>query len=626
MKRFISCLLPFIQRSFFSVVGLICLPLISTAQQDNTYQFTVDLTKVHNDLLTVNLVTPKMNVDTIIYHMPAMVPGTYKVYDFGKYVSKFKAVDNSGKEITVTKTDINSWKIPNAKTLAGISYDVEDTWDTKQKGEFVFEPAGTNFQADTNFVLNNHVLYGYFEGMKRNTYKVNVIHPAGFFGATGLNNVSRDGNKDTYTIPDYMQLVDGPMMYNRPDTVHVFVGGADVLISVYSPHKLVSGHFVADSLRKLLDLQRQYLGGTLPVKNYAFIIYLNGNPDGFQSGSFGALEHSYSSMYCLPEMEQERIAQTVINVSAHEFFHTLTPLSIHSEQIGDFDYNKPQMSQHLWMYEGLTEYAAHHVQAKYGNATLEDFLSVMRSKMINAEDYNEDLSFTKMSKGCLDKYKDEYNNVYQKGALIGMCLDIRLRQLSDGKYGTQEMMRDLSKKYGKEKSFVDDSLFSDIVKLTYPEIGDFFNRYVIGSEMLPYKELLEAVGVDYKRRGTEDVLDPFGGYGFRLDQEGNLRLWPDAVNDFGREMGYQKGDIPVSLNGKALTVASLDKVISDFNANAKEGMKVTLKIKRLENGKWKNKKLKGKLHKVTVAKKHILTPMANPTPEQLKLRKAWINK
>jgi hypothetical protein len=67
-------------------------------------------------------------------------------------------------------------------------------------------------------------------------------------------------------------------------------------------------------------------------------------------------------------------------------------------------------------------------------------------------------------------------------------------------------------------------------------------------------------------------------------------------------------------------------VLNDFDAKAKEGMKVTLKIKRLENGKWKSKKLKGKLHKVTVPKKHILTPMANPTPEQLKLRKAWINK
>lgn len=615
MKKFLSCLLP-----------VFCLPFFSLAQQDNSYQFTVDLTKVHNDQLTVNLVTPKISTDTIIYHMPAMVPGTYKVYDFGKYVKDFKALDNSGKEIATTKADQNSWKIPNAKTLASISYDVEDSWDTEIKGEFIFEPAGTNFQADSNFVLNNHLLYGYFDEMKRNPYKINVIHPAGFFGATGLSNVERKGNSDTYSVPDYMQLVDGPMMYNRPDTAHVLVGGADVLISVYSPNKLVSAKFVADSLRKLLDMQRQYLGGTLPVKNYAFIIYLNGNPNGFKSGSFGALEHSYSSMYCLPEMEQALLAQTIIDVSAHEFFHTLTPLSIHSQEIGDFDYNNPKMSQHLWMYEGLTEYAAHHVQIKYGTVTLEDFLAVMRSKMVNAEEYNEDLSFTKMSKGALDKYEDQYSNVYQKGALIGMCLDIRLRQLSGGAYGTQNMMLDLSKKYGTQRSFVDDSLFSDIVKLTYPEIGDFFNRYVIGGEDLPYKELLEAVGVDYKRRGTQEVLDPFGGYGFRLDQDNNIRLWPETVNDFGKEMGYQKGDVPVSLNGKAITLNSIDQVLTNYDATVKEGDKIIVKVKRLENGKWKNKKLKGKIHKVTIPKKHILTPKENPSPEQLKLRKSWINK
>ncbi|MDQ3110598.1 MAG: peptidase M61 [Bacteroidota bacterium] len=606
--------------SSFAFAATVC------AQQDNSYQFTVDLTKVHNDLLTVNLVTPKMTADTVVYHMPAMVPGTYKIYNFGKFVKDFKAVDNAGKEIAVIKADQNSWKIPNAKSLASISYDVEDSWDTELKGEFVFEPAGTNFQPDSNFVLNNHLLYGYFEGMKRNAYKINIIHPLGFYGATGLSNVERRGNSDTYTVPDYMQLVDGPMMYNRPDTAHVLVGGADILISVYSPKKLVTAHFVADSLRKLLDMQRQYLGGTLPIKNYAFIIYLNGNPKGFKSGSFGALEHSYSSMYCLPEMEQERIAQTMIDVSAHEFFHIVTPLNIHSQEIGDFDYNRPAMSQHLWMYEGLTEYAAHHVQIKYGSVQLEDFLSVMRSKMIAAEEYDEDLSFTKMSKGALEKHEDQYNNVYQKGALIGMCLDIRLRQLSGGTYGTQEMMRDLSKKYGKDQSFTDDSLFSDIVKLTYPEIGDFFKRYVIGAEMLPYKEMLEAVGVDYSRRGTEEVLDPFGGFGFRLDQEGNLRLWPETVNDFGEEMGYQKGDIPVSLNGKAITLATLDLVLTEYDAKVKEGDKLILKVKRLENGKWKNKKLKGKIRKVTIPKKHILTPMQNPTPAQLKLRKAWINK
>ncbi|HET6990811.1 MAG TPA: peptidase M61, partial [Bacteroidia bacterium] len=568
------------------------LAFANSYQPGSFYQFSIDLTKVHDDLLTVNLITPTMNSDTVIYRLPAIVPGTYKVYNFGKFTHGFKAMDKSGKELYVKHLDVNSWKIGDAKNLYSISYDVEDTWDTDVKGEFVFEPAGTNFQADTNFVLNNHCLYGYFDGMTHVLYNVSVTHPAGFFGATGLSDVTRIGNTDTYHVPDYMQLVDGPIMYDRPDTAHIFVGGADVLISVYSPHKMVSSKFVADSLRKLLDIQRQYLGGTLPVKNYAFIIYLNGTKEGFKSQSYGALEHSYSSMYTLPEMSQVQIAQTIINVSAHEFFHTLTPLSIHSFEIGDFDYNKPKMSQHLWMYEGLTEYAAHHVQVKYGTMSLEAFLKDMHDKMVSEEDYDEDLSFTKMSKGCLDEYEDQYNNVYQKGALIGMCLDIRLRQLSDGKYGTQDMMRDLSKKYGKDKSFVDDSLFSDIVKLTYPEIGDFFNRYVIGSEALPFEELFKAVGIEYKRRGQVEVLDPLGGYGLRLDGDGNLRLWPNAVNDFGKEMGYQKGDLLVSINGVKITMDNADVELGKLEANAKDGMKIVVKIKRLENGKFKPHKLK----------------------------------
>ncbi len=594
--------------------------------QNSNYQFSVDLTKVKNDMLTVELVTPVISVDTILYRMPAMVPGTYKIYDFGKFASNFKAFDKNGAPLTITNQDINSWKIAGAKQLYRLTYEVEDTWDSNKKGEFVFEPAGTNFQADTNFVLNNHGIFGYFQGMHRNTYVVNITHPDGFFGATGLSDVTRSGNTDTYTIKDYNSLVDGPIMYNRPDTAHVLVGGADVLISVYSPRKLVTAKFIADSLRILLDQQRQYLGGTLPVKNYAFIIYLTDNPKGFKSGSFGALEHSYSSMYAMLEMKPEFIAQTVKDVSAHEFFHIVTPLNIHSEEIGDFDFNKPEMSQHLWLYEGLTEYAAHHVQIKYGTQSLETFLETMSGKMIEADNYDDELSFTKMSLEALDKHEDQYGNVYQKGALIGLCLDIRLRELSDGKYGTQELMRDLALKYGKDKSFNDDSLFSDIVKLTYPEIGDFFKKHVIGGEPLPFREVFEAVGVEYKRRGTVTQLDPLGGYGLRLDQDGNLRLWPNQPNDFAKEMGYQKGDVLVAFNGKNVDATNVGDVIGNFLATAKDGQKMVVKIKRYENGKFKTKKLKGKLHPVSVTKRHMLTPVENPTPEQLKLRKSWINK
>lgn len=597
-----------------------------TTGNSDAYQFSLDLTKVHKDMLTVELLVPTMNADTVSYRLPAMVPGTYKVYDFGKYLQNFKAFDKDGKELSFTHPDINTWKIGDAKKLYRISYDVEDTWDSKVKTSFVFEPAGTNIEADTNFVINNHGFFGYFEGMKRKTYKINITHPDGFYGATGLNNVTRNGNSDLYTVPNYMELVDGPIMYDRPDTSHVLVGGADILISVYSPNKLVSSKFVADSLRILLDLQRQYLGGTLPIKNYAFLIYLNGDPKGYKSGSYGALEHSYSSMYTLLEMKPELIGQTVKDVSAHEFFHIVTPLSIHSAEIGDFDYNNPVMSQHLWMYEGLTEYAAHHVQIKYGTLSLDEYLDVIRDKMISADNYNDELPFTKMSKGVLDRYEDQYSNVYAKGMLIGLCLDLKLRSLSDGKYGTQELMRDLSKKYGKDRSFNDDSLFADIVKLTYPEIGEFLNKYVSGDEPLPYDEILALAGIEYKRRATLQVLDPLGGYGLYQDNDGAIRFYPNNVNDFGREMGYRRGDVLVSLNGTKVNAANVEEEVGKFMGSAKDGMKVKVVVKRFDNGSWKTVKLKGKLHPVSTIKRHYLHVNEDPSPLQQKIRKAWINK
>ncbi|GAB4141041.1 MAG: peptidase M61 [Bacteroidia bacterium] len=573
------------------------------------------------------MITPAFDADTAVYRMPAMVPGTYKVYDFGRFTDGFRALTKDGKELPVQQTDENTWKIAQAKSLYKITYKVEDTWDTKKKSDFVFEPAGTNFQKDTNFVLNNHGLFGYFEGKKKNEYQVSVTHPEGFFGATGLNNVRRKDNTDTYIVPNYMDLVDGPIMYCLPDTTHLNVGGTDILISVYSPKKLVSSKFVADSLRLILEQQRQYLGGKLPVNNYAFIIYLTSNPAGFQSGSLGALEHSYSSMYTLLEMEPKFIAQTVKDVAAHEFFHIVTPLNIHSYEIGDFDYNNPKMSRHLWMYEGLTEYAAHHVQIKYGTLSLEDYLIDISDKMLTADKYNQQLSFTEMSLGCLGKYEDQYGNVYQKGALIGMCLDIKLRQLSDGKYGTQELMRDLSLKYGKNVSFTDTLLFDEIVKLTYPEIGDFLRKYVGGSEPLPFRELLGACGIEYIETRDRQILDPLGGYVLIMDTKNQIRLWPEEPNDFGKEMGYQKLDILQKINGKKIKPSNAQKRITKFMSKAQEGDKITMTVKRkTETGEWKTIELKGTLHKVSVPEKHVLVPFENPSPEQLKLRKAWINR
>lgn len=591
------------------------------------YKFSVDLKKCVKDKLLVELITPEVNSEDVIYRLPKIVPGTYEILNFGRFISEFKAFDSTGKEMLIEKLDLNSWKIAGAKKLKKISYEVEDTWDTEIKEPYVFEPGGSNFEEGKNFVLNPHCLFGYFEGMKNTSYQINITRPANFYGACSLTDVVSNGNVDTYNSPDYKELQDAPMMYNVPDTTVLNVGGTQILISLYSQNKIASSKFIAEQISEILFAQQEYLGGELPIKKYAYLIYLT--PTGGVSGASGALEHSYSSMYFLPEMDKKYLAQTIRDVSAHEFFHIVTPLNIHAEQIGDFNYNDPQMSKHLWLYEGTTEYASGLVQIKYGNMSLSDYLKVIESKIAGSKGYNDSVPFTVMSEGCLKKYKDQYSNVYQKGALIGMCLDIQLRHLSKGKYGLQELMFDLSKTYGKNKSFKDEELFDQIVKLTYPEIGDFFRNYVEGNKPLPVKEMLQLVGIGAVDASGNKQLS-IGGIGIGLNTATNRLMIVNtaSMDDFGRMMGYEEYDELIKFNGKKVSLKNAQEVIGGFIQSAKEGDELVVVVgrRKSESSKAKKTKLKAKLIPVLPAASANLVPLTNATDEQLKLRIDWIGK
>ncbi len=590
------------------------------------YQFTIDLTKVKQDKVGVNLIVAPQSKKEVVYYLPKIVPGTYANYDFGRFISEFEARNKQGKPLPVEKLDENSWKIKQADQLNRISYTVEDTWDTDVAGEFVFEPGGTNIEDNKNFVLNTHGFFGYIDDQKRVPYQVDVIKPAGFYGSTALTTSKVAGNTDTYEISSYNELVDSPMMYNQPDTTVLKVGGADILISIYSPNKKVSAQEVGKNIGPMLDAQKEYLGGKLPIKKYAFLIYLfDGNP---KSGKLGALEHSYSSFYCLPEYSAEELSQMIRDVASHEFFHILAPLSIHSEQIHYFDFNKPQMSKHLWLYEGMTEYFAGHMQAKQGLIDINKYADMLRDKFYAADQYNDSLPFTVMSKGCLDVYKDQYDNVYQKGALINLCLDIKLRQLSGGKYGVQNLMADLAKNYGKDKPFKDDELFEVITKLTYPEIRTFFKRYVEGTEPLPLEECFAAVGITYKAKGGKVKTISLGNIemGFNPTTKRLIIANTSKMNDFGKAMGYQEKDEIVSLNGTALTVDNVQKVFTEFRDKAKEGDNLEMVVARTgADGKEKQVKLQNKVQAIEVEQRHLFEPMEKPTTEQTALRKSWVN-
>lgn len=596
---------------------------------ENDYKYFIDLTKVENDKIEVRLTPPDMTENEATFMFPAIVPGTYAIYNFGRFVSDFKVFDKSGAPITFTQPDRNTYKISNANNIGYITYKVDDSWDWEkkkdEKEDVVFEPAGTNIEANKNFVINTHGFFGYFKNFTDRSFTIEVKKPKGFYASSGLSSIKSGDETDKIEVSGYHRLVDSPIMYCQPDTTFVEVGGARVLISVFSPNKKINSTYIARNITEVLHAQKAYLGGTLPVDKYAFIIYLNDKPT--QSGANGALEHSYSSFYVLPEIDSLYLAQTMRDVAAHEFFHIVTPLNIHSEEIGNFDFNGPRMSKHLWLYEGLTEYNAHHVQVLNGLIDIDKFIEVMQNKMAEAQtQYSDTMPFTFMSAHVLEpKYHKEYNNVYAKGALINMCLDIQLRYYSGGKYGTQNLMADLSKKYGKDRSFKDEELFDEIEKLTYPEIRKFLDTYVAGNKKLPFETVFEMVGLSYTTVLEKEEIS-LGGFGLGFNPATNRAVIyeTEKMDDFGKKMGFKEGDEIVLFNGKPVTMDNYKEVLFGFLQTAQPGNKLEVKVARKKGKKEKIRSLSAKVVPVKITIPNFITVNKSASERQVIARNAWL--
>lgn len=547
---------------------------------------TIDLNQVKDDKVMVTVTPPKLTSNEVVYHIPKTVPGTYSTDNYGKLIDDLKAFDTKGKELSTIKTDDNSWKISNSKTLSKITYWVNDTYDTEKGGGFgkedIFSPAGSNILDGQNFMLNNHCFVGYFDAKTEIKYNLTVLHPATLFGATSLIDTNKSDTIDNFVATRYFEITDNPIMYSKPDYETFMVDGMEILLSVYSPSGTHSAKSIMPDLEKTMRAQKTFLGPINNNKRYTVLLYLS-DMQGNDAKGFGALEHHTSTTVVFPEMiPAAALAEQMKDVVSHEFFHIVTPLSIHSKEIQFFDYNNPKMSKHLWMYEGVTEYFANLFQVNQGLIGADEFYERMNGKIQNAATLNDTMPFTEMSANVLvEPYKDQYLNVYEKGALIGMCIDIIIREKSNGERGILDLMKKLSKEYGTEKPFDDEELFAKITSLTYPEVGEFLNTYVAGKTPINYDFFYAKMGVTKSK--VQKPINPFlkdrsTPYITVNPTTKEIIVIPSAeLNDFMTNLGLKGGDIIVSINDKKYNLDTIyDMIMESQNWKVDDAITVTI--------------------------------------------------
>lgn len=600
-----------------------CKTMNTKTVKNEPIQATINLNEVKNDQVLVTVNAPKITANEISYHIPKTVPGTYSEDNYGKYIENLKAFDKKGNTLTVKKTDENTWTISKAKSLSKITYLVNDTFDTEKGTGFgkddVFSPAGSNINAGENFMINTHCFIGYFDNFLATPYQVSISHPSNLWGSTSMTDQDNSTTNDLFVTARYAELVENPIMYSKPDYTTFNVDGMDIQICVYSPTGKYTAESITPEMKKMMTAQKHFLGKINATKKYSVLLYLSSlKPD--DAHGFGALEHPTATTVVLPEvMEKEELVKSMMDVVSHEFFHIVTPLTIHAKEIQFFDYNAPKMSEHLWMYEGVTEYFANLFQINQGLIDEANFYDRISDKIEGANALNDTMSFTKMSANVLkEPYKSQYLNVYQKGALIGMCIDIIIREKSNGQRGILDLMQKLSNEYGVSKPFNDNELFDKITKLTYPEVGDFLKTYVAGTTPIPYEFYLAKVGL---AKSKIQVAGPV----FLKDNTPYITVNPTnneisvipniELNDFFTNLGLQGGDVILAINNIAYSYNNIYDMITE-SGKWKENEAITIKIKR--NGA--EQLLKGIVKLPYEEKEHI--EFKDETKKQLK--DAWL--
>jgi predicted metalloprotease with PDZ domain len=589
------------------VAALLAGPLTAArAQEPLTYNITLDPAANSNEF-QVQLALPKLGKEQGIYQFAATAPGTYQVMDIGRFVRKFEAFDKKGRLLPSKQLSTNQWQLLKPEKTREIRYTMAETWDTPVTEHSIYRMCGSSLETD-HALLNGQTMLGYPQGWQARPLRIKLNYPAGWKIGTALTADAQG----YYAAKSYDQAVDSPFLLGRLTQASTMLGPTKIDLFCYSRTDQVQAQPLLKEMQQMLTAAQQFLV-QLPVQRYTFLYH-------FDDRSNGAWEHSYSSEYVLREEPlTPQSAAGITSIAAHEFFHVVTPLNIHSEIIQQFNFVQPTGSEHLWLYEGTTEWAAGMMQLRGGLLPLEKYLEEMSGKI--AYDRQRTDTTYSLSKLGLNSFSDEgqrqYGNIYQRGALTAALLDLRLLQLSGGKRGLREVILELTKRYGPDKPFSEKTFFQDFTQLTYPEIGDFFARYVQQAQPLPLAEYYATVGVRYEPLQRTGRRLATLGAGFRTDADGRFLF--QQVSPALQACGVANGDELVAYQGETVKPATARALLQRLEASpVGQESELTIRHEGVE------KKIRCRLQAKDEVKRYQLTVMPNPTPAQLAQRQAWL--
>ena len=511
--------------------------------------------------------------------LPAWIPGSYMIRDFARNIVRLRALDGSGRQVRVQKTDKHTWRcaaLAPEQTLT-LAYEVYAN-DLSVRSAHLDTTRGF-FNGSSVFLLAL--------GSEHEACWVDIFAPRerryrSWRLATTLTPASgtQPGHFGRYRARDYDELIDCPVELGR------FVVGRFAVQDV--EHEItVTGQVPGLDLSRLTqDLARVCATHARlfeprtrrpPFERYLFLTMA-------VDEGYGGLEHRRSAaLLCrrddLPHTDMKSATEAYrrfLGLASHEYFHAWNVKRIRPAAFATYDLQRENYTALLWLFEGFTSYYDDLALRRAGLLTPNQYLDTLAATLTTVLQRSGRLkqSLAESSFDAWIKYYRQDENApnsvvsyYQKGALVAAGLDLLIRDKTAGRRSLDDLMRLLWRRYKSAgtnyRGLRDEELAPALREATGVDLDRTLRTWTRQTQEPDFAQLLPAFGVKVERGPALDSPH-FALLGCRLASATDARISQVFDGSPAQVAGLSAGDQVVALDGLRAAGGRLDALLARY--------------------------------------------------------------
>lgn len=535
---------------------LIILLIAAVPAFGQTVRYRVTMPEPRSHLFHVEMSIDDPGVNVMELALPAW-NALYQVRDFSQYLQRFEA------NASWKRVDKQTWRFDaSGKKEIRVNYTV-----------YANESSPFSSQLDeTHGFFNGANLLLLWKGKQSLPAELEVVPPSGWTVATSL---PATGRANVFRAENYDHLVDCPVDAGNLDRHSFTVQDVPIYVIVDGPHRRYNSNELVAMLEKIVRAQAQLMG-EIPFKHYYFLYHFTSERSG------GGMEHRDSTAIHRTFQPGESSVGGLAGVSSHEFFHLWNVKRIRPLGLEPIDYFSEDYTTALWFSEGFTSYYGDLMLRRAGIMSKEQFYDLLASEIYTLQSRPGRQLLSAADASLLTWY-DKYpfyrraeNSIsyYNKGLLIGLLLDLKIRDATDNRFSMDHVMLHLNENYAKKGKYFEDDfgIAKAITEATGLNLDKEYAAYVHGRDDLPYKDVLELVGLSLIERTTSTP-----SFGMTMTRNFDGPLFIESIEPGGPagRAGLRVGEQITRVNDRVV-----DRDLRDLLARALPGERILVGFQR----------------------------------------------